>query len=1021
LGYAKSTTAGMTPEATSHRKYKILLLEDHRTDADQITRQLNKAGLASEILVVDSRAKFEESLISYQPEIILSDHNLIKFNSLQALEILKKRDVSLPFILVTGTVSEEFAVEAMRAGVDDYILKDRMQRLPIAIRAVMEKFELGQQQKQAQLKIRESEAKYRAVFENSMDGMLLLITDGKILSANPSACMMFQMTQEELCFLDIVDIIDVSDPRFGLMEVERKKTGHSKGEITFLRKDGSQFPGELTCSVFTDVYGNERTSIIFRDITDRKRAEQNLINTSKALEKALNDLTKVMDSSLDMICAVNEDGFILQISAACQAILGFSPKELIGKRIFDFVYHEDVVKTKESAQEVMRAQKVSNFENRYVRKDGSLVTIMWATRWDPVDRIRYGVGRDATEMKKAERTIASERKRLSDLFMNAPVAMCILKGKDHVFELANPVYLEKTGKTSVTGKKAREVFPELEQQGYFRSLDHVFETGEPLAGNEMLIEIDREGNGELTQLYQNMLQQPYRDANGNVEGIFYFGVDVTDQVVSRKKIEEAEKRYRQIVETAQEGIWVVDEHDKTIFVNNKLCELLEYDRPEMIGKDIYQFMDEDGKKKALIAMKNRRQGDSRASHFKYLSKSGREVWTNISANPLFNELGTYKGSLAMITDITEQKKIESENYRLAMVASLTVNAVIVTDAQGRITWVNKGFERITEFTFEESVGRKPGEFLQGDETDKTNVLLMSHLVKNGEGFRVEIINYSKSGRKYWLDIEVVPLYDEELQLTGFMAIEQDITERKKSQKETLNLIDSLERRNKNLQQFSYIVSHNLRAPISKIMALTNAIENETSENQLLIEKISGEANQLDDIIKDINTIVAARQLDRLEMERVNFEYKVKRVSQLLEDQIIESNAKINTDFSQAPEVITVKTYLFSILYNLISNAIKYRNSSVPLEISISTSKAENFICLEVRDNGLGIDLVKNKDKIFGLYKRFHGNAIPGKGIGLNLVKTHTESLGGKIEIKSKVNEGTAFKIFLPENYENDID
>src|SRR5690606_9152804 len=110
---------------------------------------------------------------------------------------------------------------------------------------------------------------------------------------------------------------------------------------------------------------------------------------------------------------------------------------------------------------------------------------------------------------------------------------------------------------------------------------------------------------------------------------------------------ESEKKYRQIVETAQEGIWLIDEYNKTTFVNNKLCEILGYTREEMMGKEIYFFMDKEARQQAVSMMERKKEGHFDQSQFRYLSKLGKVVWTQLSSNPLFDEEGNYKGSLAM--------------------------------------------------------------------------------------------------------------------------------------------------------------------------------------------------------------------------------------------------------------------------------------------------------------------------------------------------------------------------------------
>jgi light-regulated signal transduction histidine kinase (bacteriophytochrome) len=185
-----------------------------------------------------------------------------------------------------------------------------------------------------------------------------------------------------------------------------------------------------------------------------------------------------------------------------------------------------------------------------------------------------------------------------------------------------------------------------------------------------------------------------------------------------------------------------------------------------------------------------------------------------------------------------------------------------------------------------------------------------------------------------------------------------------------------------------------------------------SEDQFILEKIKEATITLDEVVRDINTIVSARKSDE-NIASVYLPDKLRKVEALLEVEMKESLAVITTDFSQVDTVHAIPGYMLSIVYNLVSNAIKYRKKDVTPIIHLACSQNNQFHCLSISDNGLGIDLVKNKDKIFGLYKRFHGNEIEGRGIGLNLVKTHAESQGGYVDVQSTVNEGTTFKIYIP--------
>ena len=150
--------------------------------------------------------------------------------------------------------------------------------------------------------------------------------------------------------------------------------------------------------------------------------------------------------------------------------------------------------------------------------------------------------------------------------------------------------------------------------------------------------------------------------------------------------------------------------------------------------------------------------------------------------------------------VTRLRRTESDVWKLSLVASRTSNAVIITDANGRIEWVNEGFCRITEYAAEEVIGQKPGDLLQGPDTDPDTVLFMHEKIAKQEGFQVEVINYSKSKRPYWIEAEIQPVYDEHGQLTNFIAIESDITNRKAQESALRQAKEAAETAYQTLQQ-----------------------------------------------------------------------------------------------------------------------------------------------------------------------------------------------------------------------------
>jgi PAS domain S-box-containing protein len=661
---------------TMKEKYKILHLEDVQTDADIVKRELKRNNIEFEWLVVDSEADYVKALDDFVPDIVLSDHSLPGFGSFEALRILKAKKTNIPFIVITATLTEELAVSIVRQGADDYIMKDRLKRLPNAVMNAIQKYKYEKELKQVIDEAHEKEA-----FSNEL---LKKLSNKILLATSVAGIGIWEYLFKENKF--IADVIFLK--HFGLTLAEYNgnhedlmkyvlpedkatltllfadtTTNHSGGNIEFrvLWKDGSVRFLKAVAVMQWDNSGNASRLIgTTQDITSVKEAEQKINNSADALRHALNNLKKIMDSSLDVICAVDANGYFLQVSAASKTIWGYAPDEMIGKPVLDFVYPEDLEKTEKIAASIMAGNDVTNFENRYIRKDGSLIPISWSARFDRTDGIRYGVARNATEKQTVEKAVETERRRYADLFLHAPMSIGILKGPDHIVEMGNTAYLELIGKQNIIGKSIKELLPEVVGQKFIEILDKVYTTGEPFLASEKFVQLDRKGNGKMEDMYLNIVYQAYRKTIGSIDGVIFFTADVTEQILARKKIEESENQYRQIVETAQEGICMTDESNKIIFVNKKFCEILEYGEKEIIGKPFLSFKKKEDEKKAFQRIERRRQGINETYESGFITKSGNYIWANISTNPILAEDRSYAGALFMMTDITVRKKTEQE-------------------------------------------------------------------------------------------------------------------------------------------------------------------------------------------------------------------------------------------------------------------------------------------------------------------------------------------------------------------------
>lgn len=225
--------------------------------------------------------------------------------------------------------------------------------------------------------------------------------------------------------------------------------------------------------------------------------------------------------------------------------------------------------------------------------------------------------------------------------------------------------------------------------------------------------------------------------------------------------------------------------------------------------------------------------------------------------------------------------------------------------------------------------------------------------------------------------------------------------------------------NSRLEQFTYIISHNLRAPMARIIGLAQVIDYTKDPVEIidLVKKMALSTIDLDVIIKDLAQILEIQKQNTQLLVAIDLRDVIAKTIHSLKREIEETSTHINIALEGDTTLDTIPHYIESIFYNLISNAIKYRQPTMAPTITIASSVEKGYLHISISDNGLGIDLERFKDKLFSLYKRFHFH-VEGKGMGLYLVKTQVSVLDGKLTITSKVNEGTRFDIFFKEKKEH---
>jgi PAS domain S-box-containing protein len=484
-----------------------------------------------------------------------------------------------------------------------------------------------------------------------------------------------------------------------------------------------------------------------------------------------------------------------------------------------------------------------------------------------------------------------------------------------------------------------------------------------------------------------------------------------------ESLRKNEFRLRTLFNTANDAIFTMDYKTFTD-CNDATLRIFQCKKEDIVGQTPYRFSPShqpDGRTSEEAAMEKINavlQGKPQFFEWVHIRLDGTPFPAEVSLNR-FDLEGDVQ-ILAIVRDISKRKQTELENKRLAMVANNTTNMVVIANAVGEIEWVNPAFERTTGYKLQEVIGLKPGHFLRGPETDPKAIEMMRERLSKGEGFKdVEVINYTKDGKPYWVNIEVQPILDGNGKITQFIAIESDVTERKANQKALEERNEELIKTNAELDRFVYSASHDLRAPISSLLGLIEVARMEKDPKNLeqLLDLKKKSLLRLDQFIKDIVDHSRNTRLP-VEVEPINFESLINSVLEQL--QFMDNMERIwrVVEVNQTGTLHSATSRLNIIFSNLLSNAIKYADMSKENPMFEVRVTADNHHAeIRISDNGEGIP-EESLPKIFDMFYRASTKGV-GSGLGLYIVKEAVDKIQGTIQVKSEPGKGTEFTLTIP--------
>lgn len=830
----------------------------------------------------------------------------------------------------------------------------------------------------------------------------ILSLEGKFLKWNKKFETVFGYTATEIANIGPLDFFP-DDTRAYIAETI--KTAFDKGfaevETEMVTKDGKRLFYYNTANKIK-YNGRDCLSAIGIDVSAKRQAQKELELSKFVFAHSFNH------SPVGM-ALLSLDGIWLSMNNVLPEMLGYTKDEMMAGSLQavthpdDFLHNvENLKKLKEGKQDIYKAEK------RYLHKNGHIVwaninvSLVKDTDGTPMHYIAQID--DISAKKLAEETLREREGQFRLFVEHSPVALAMLDNNMCYLAVSNSWIKDYNLKdVDLIGKSHYDVFPEV--PFHWRKIhQHCLQGASEKKEEEVFVRKD----GAIEWLRWEI--RPWYKASGSIGGIIIFTENITEQ-------KEAELKFRNLVEKSLIGVYIIQD-GKLEYANPMYASIFGYTQKELIGRQVMDLVHKDDRKlvEEMIAARENGLKDSVHYEVRCIRKTGGII--HIEA---YGSTTLYKGKRAVLgslMDITERKKSaqalqyslkELSDYKVALDES---SIVAITDQKGVINYVNDNFCKISKYTKEELIGQDH-RIINSGYHSKEFIRNIWVTIANGKIWRGDLCNKAKDGTIYWVETTIVPFLNELGKPWQYVAIRSDITNRKLTEQAQQKLTEDLVQRNKDLEQFTYIVSHNLRAPVANIIGYSSELKetkNNPEETLLYINELAESVGRLDTVIKDLNSILQVKHKVSEVKEVVSFSHLLRVVKTGIKNSIDEGGVKINANFEEVREINTLKSYMHSIFQNLITNSIKYRKLNIPPVINITSYRKENSVVLEFSDNGIGIDLHQHGDKIFGLYKRFHPNAAEGKGMGLFMVKTQVEAMGGQISVVSEVNTGTKFII-----------
>ena len=472
--------------------------------------------------------------------------------------------------------------------------------------------------------------------------------------------------------------------------------------------------------------------------------------------------------------------------------------------------------------------------------------------------------------------------------------------------------------------------------------------------------------------------------------------------------------YQKVIPVANLGIWEVNLVKGEIYWNAVVRDIHEVgpDFSPNLEKAI-EFYDDTDAIRGLIdeAIKT---GNPEIVELKLTTAKGNVKWVKVRIKADFED-GKCTVMYGSIEDITTRvnlvSKLAEQEEQFHQAFDYAPIGMALVSTKGEWIRVNKMLCQILGYSEQILLKQTFQDITHPDDLDIDLQQMYQLLDGKITAYQMDKRYFHIDGSIIWVSLNVTLARDQQGKPLYFVSQIKDITDHKRMEMERSRAMEIISAQNSRLLNFAHIVSHNLRSHAGNIQMLTEMIlsEEDTAEKDSLIGMLGINAVNLQDTLVHLNEVVDVHASGKQRLKILNLAKEIEKTTGVLSGSLKAAAAKLSIEVSPEIEFEFDPAYLESILLNLLTNAIKYRNPEKLLEININANKLKDQIILRFKDNGMGIDMVQNGNKLFGMYKTFHGND-DARGIGLFLVKNQVEAMGGNITAESIPGDGTTFII-----------